>query len=85
MNRATVVTMSKRPPPCLADTAKASLDAFLHESVISRKYPAITLGAIGAQGDPVYFACEGDKVFGEPDKGQVDDGTCASTPYALSR
>lgn len=54
----------------------AELDAFLHHAATSGTFPAITLGAIGAHGDPLYFACAGDRVHGEPDKGAVDSDTC---------
>jgi methyl acetate hydrolase len=70
--------------PHLSDASKASLDAFLHDTLASGAYPAITLGAIGTTGDPFYLSCAGDRVYGEPDKGPVTSETCASPPAPLT-
>lgn len=68
------------PIPRLPSAAQTSIDAFLHDAMKSGNYPAITLGAIGATGEPLYFAFEGDRVYGEPEKGKVDQSTCAYPP-----
>lgn len=68
------------PEPSLPSSAQVSIDTFLHDAMKSGNFPAITLGAIGVTGEPLYFACEGDRVHGEPDKGKVDQDTCAYSP-----
>ncbi|KAL1409435.1 hypothetical protein Q8F55_003418 [Vanrija albida] len=53
---------------------RARLDAILHEAVDSRQVNALTLAVSDAEGE-LYFKCAGERVFGEPEKGEVDDRT----------
>ncbi|WOO79889.1 Acyltransferase LovD [Vanrija pseudolonga] len=65
------------PAPHLTPKGKAALDALLHAEVDSRLVPALTFGATTADGE-IYFAYAGERVLGEPDKGQVDAETVMS-------
>lgn len=60
----------------LAFTAddKARLDSILHAAVDSRQVNALTFAVSDAEGE-LYFNCAGERVFGELDKGQVDERT----------
>ncbi|KAL1409159.1 hypothetical protein Q8F55_005988 [Vanrija albida] len=60
--------------PSISDAGKAKLDALLHASVATPETPALAFGAATAD-DVLYFAAEGERVWGQPDKGQVDDTT----------
>ena len=60
--------------PLLKPEGKANLDRLLHETVSSRSVPATFFGATNAV-DEFYFACEGDKTFGQPAGGQVGPET----------
>ncbi|BEI82851.1 hypothetical protein CcaverHIS002_0307190 [Cutaneotrichosporon cavernicola] len=66
--------MTVTPKPQLSADSKAALDALLAEKVAEKKIPAIFFGASNADGE-LYFNAMGDKVFGEPDKGQIDENT----------
>ncbi|KAL1410426.1 hypothetical protein Q8F55_004437 [Vanrija albida] len=61
--------------PRLSDASKAALDALLQRVTSSRELPALTLGVAGATGAPLYFAAAGERVFGDPEQGLVDDST----------
>jgi len=67
-------TAPTKPQPRLFPAAKAKLDAFLADTVASKAHPAIHLGATTAEG-PLYLARGGERVFGEPDKGEVGPET----------
>ena len=60
--------------PSLDSSAKATFDSFLKQAVESRTVPAIHIGAANAD-EILYFNCAGERVFGEPDEGMVDDDT----------
>jgi methyl acetate hydrolase len=60
--------------PSLTPEGKASLDKLLQTKVESRTVPATFFGATTAAG-PIYFNCAGERVFGEPEKGLVNDDT----------
>jgi hypothetical protein len=61
-------------PPKLSAKGAAALDELLKTSVEGRTVPATYFGATTADG-PLYFNCAGERVFGEPDKGEVTEGT----------
>lgn len=60
--------------PAVSAKGKAALDEVLAQHVASGKIPAVTFGATTADG-PIYFAAKGERVLGEPDKGEIDDKT----------
>ena len=62
------------PVPQLKQTGKAALDQFLQKTIQDKKVPAAFLGATNKDGE-LYFECEGDRVFGKPDEGQVTPET----------
>ncbi|KLT44390.1 beta-lactamase/transpeptidase-like protein [Cutaneotrichosporon oleaginosum] len=66
--------MTVTPKPHLSAEGKAKLDALLDAKVAEKKIPAIFFGASTADGE-IYYNAKGDKVHGEPDKGQVDENT----------
>ncbi|GMK56865.1 hypothetical protein CspeluHIS016_0307050 [Cutaneotrichosporon spelunceum] len=66
--------MTVTPKPHISAEGKAKLDAFLADKVAEKKIPAIFFGAANADGE-IYFNAQGDKVLGEPDKGQIDADT----------
>lgn len=72
----TPATMTVTPKPHLSAEGKAKLDALLDTKVAEKKIPAIFFGASNAEGE-IYFNAKGDKVLGEPDKGQVDENLSA--------
>jgi len=61
--------------PTLTAEGKAKLDGILQENVASGEIPASTFAVATASGDPFYIKTEGSKVFGEPDKGAIDENT----------
>jgi len=62
------------PAPKLDASGKAALDTLLKDTVESRNVPATYFGATTADGE-LYFNCAGERVFGEPDKGMVNEDT----------
>jgi hypothetical protein len=60
--------------PKLSAKGSAALDDLLKTSVGGRTVPATYFGATTADG-PLYFNCAGERVFGEPDKGEVTEHT----------
>lgn len=60
--------------PVLSAKGRAALDELLATRVDSRAIPAATFGATTADGE-IYLNCRGERVFGQPDKGRVDDKT----------
>ncbi|WOO82583.1 Acyltransferase LovD [Vanrija pseudolonga] len=62
------------PTPTLSAAAKAKLDALLHTSVAQPETPAFAFAAATAD-ELLYFNSAGERVWGSPDKGQVDDTT----------
>ena len=64
------------PNPHLKPTAKQTLDGILHQAVSSRQTPAVFLGATNEE-EEVYWACEGEKEFGEGGEEVTEDtGEC---------
>lgn len=70
------MTISAQPAQ-LTPEGKKALDDLLDGFVAEKRIPAITFGATTADG-LIYFNAKGDKVFGEPDKGQIDENTSTS-------
>lgn len=62
------------PTPTLSAEGKTAIDTLLHQAVASRNVPAVTCGVTSADGE-LYFAAAGERVFGEPDKGNVSEHT----------
>jgi hypothetical protein len=58
----------------LSPAAKARLDTWLADTVAARDHPAIHVGATTVEG-PIYFSQAGERVFGEPEKGEVGEDT----------
>jgi len=77
------MTRTAVPLPTVSPTGKQSLDALLDAKVAEAKVPALFFGAANAQGT-IYFACKGDRVVGEPAKGQVDEDTSELDHKTLS-
>lgn len=70
----TAMAARTEAPPHLSPGGIAKLDAFLKETVESGVHPAIHLGATTREGT-IYFAQYGDRVHGQPERGQVGDET----------
>ncbi|KAK4703820.1 hypothetical protein P7C70_g2387, partial [Phenoliferia sp. Uapishka_3] len=62
------------PLPNLSPAGKQRLDEFLIETVNGREVPALFFGATNAT-EIIYFNQAGERVFGEPEKGAVDENT----------
>lgn len=60
------------PKPQLKPQAKQTLDEILHQAVSSRQTPAVFLGATNEE-EEVYWACEGEKEFGEGGEEVTED------------
>ena len=58
----------------LSERGKQALDTLLVSKSKEAKVPALHFGVTTGDG-VVYFNCAGDRVYGEPDKGQVDENT----------
>lgn len=71
---------SIRMPNQLAPGGKDALDALLARTQSNGQFPAIHFGATTAHG-PIYAAHSGDRVFGSPEQGQVDENTSTSDCY----
>lgn len=67
--------------PAVSAKGKAALDELLAERVDSGLIPPTTFGATSV-GGPIYFATRGERVLGEPEKGDVDDKTSELTASA---
>lgn len=72
------MTQSQQQPQLSPEGAKP-LDTLLKETVESRVLPATYFGVTGPDGE-LYYSCAGEKVFGNPEAGQVDPETSASPP-----
>lgn len=57
---------------------RAALDEFLQRTVDSRRVPAMFIGATNAEGE-IYYNNAGERVFGDQEKGVVDEDTSEST------
>jgi hypothetical protein len=62
------------PTPHLKSSAKQALDQYLAKVVHDRKVPATTLGVTNKDGE-LWFGCGGERVFGQPDEGQISPDT----------
>ena len=64
----------------LSPSGRTAIDAFLREAVESERVPATFLGVTAAEAE-LYYDQQGERVFGEADKGSVDEHTseCGST------
>ena len=69
----------------LSAEAKSSLDSLISETAASRAVPVIFAGVATAH-EILYLSQAGDRVFEEPEKGQVDEDTsaCFTTPLPSS-
>lgn len=65
--------------PRLSAEGKAALDALLAKAVATRTVPALHFAATTKDG-VLYAGQAGERVFGEPEKGPVDEQTSESTP-----
>ena len=63
-----------QPLPQLSSQGKERLDKLLTDTVAKRNLPALFFAVANKEG-PIYANCAGDNVFGEPDKGSVDQDT----------
>ncbi|GFZ52308.1 hypothetical protein JCM24511_10081 [Saitozyma sp. JCM 24511] len=63
--------------PTVTPATKQKLDAILKKHVDLGLIPAATFAVATAdsKAEPLYFKAEGDKVFGQPDKGQINEDT----------
>jgi hypothetical protein len=62
------------PSPRLSSGGRAALDAWLAQTTAARLTPALFTGVASAN-EVLYFACAGERVLGEPEKGAVDEDT----------
>lgn len=60
--------------PTISPEGAAKLSELLHKVVDSREVPAVFFGATTAD-EELYFDQYGEKVFGQPESGQVDADT----------
>lgn len=65
--------------PRLSDEGKAALDAILKKATESRTVPAMHFAATTKDG-VLYAGQAGEKIFNEPEKGQVNEDTSRSPP-----
>ena len=68
---------SKTNKLAISEAGKTALDELLSTKVEGRTVPALFFGATTAD-DEIYFACKGDMVYGDPDKGAVNEDTSMS-------
>lgn len=63
--------------PTLSAEAKSKIDKILESAVESKEIPASTFAVATADLDapPIYFKAVGERVFGSPDQGQIDEDT----------
>lgn len=65
------------PTPRLKASGKQALEEYLAKVVTDRKVPATTLGVTNKDGE-LWFGCGGDRVFGQPEEGQINADTSES-------
>lgn len=63
--------------PTIGTQGRAALDRWLEETVASRVTPALFVG-VASKDEVLYWRCMGEKVLGEPEKGEVNDDTSES-------
>jgi hypothetical protein len=61
--------------PTITAEGKTKLDSILKTAVEAGDIPASTFAVATAEGHPLYIETEGNKVFGEADKGKIDEDT----------
>ncbi len=64
--------------PKLNANGQQALDALLKKTAEERKNPAAFFGATNAK-EEIYFGCGGEKVFGKPEEGMVNQDTSKYT------
>ena len=62
------------PTPQLKDSGKKALQDYLDKVVSDREVPAVSLGVTNKDGE-LWFGCGGDRVFGQPEEGQITPDT----------
>lgn len=62
------------PSPNLSAEGKRAVGAWLDAEVAKGTHPAI-FAAIATADEMLYFNAKGDRVFAQPEKGQVDEDT----------
>lgn len=73
------------PTPTLKQSGKQALEEFLQQTNKDHKVPAVSLGVTNKDGE-LWFGCGGERVFGQPNEGQINDETGASGfGFMLSR
>lgn len=77
------ITQEVEHTPILSAKGKAALDELLTSRVESRNIPAATFGVTSADGE-IYFNHAGERIFGQPEKGNVDDKTSEFTKDHLT-
>lgn len=60
--------------PALKADSKARLSAYIQDTARSGNFPAIFAGVTNAK-ETLYFDQAGDRVLGQPDKGEVQEET----------
>lgn len=68
------MTISTTPAPKISDEGKAALDAYLNERVGSKEVPAVFF-AVTNKDEEIYINCAGDRKFGHPEEGPVNQDT----------
>lgn len=71
------------PAPQLKDRGNKALQEYLDKVVSDKEVPAVSLGVTNKDGE-LWFGCGGDRVFGEPDEGQITQDTSKSRCMWLS-
>lgn len=68
--------------PALTADGRAKISAYIQETARSGNFPAIFAGVTNAK-ETIYFDQAGDRVLGQPDKGQVQEDTRELAPAGL--
>jgi hypothetical protein len=58
----------------LNSTGKQALQDYLDKVVRDREVPAVSLGVTNKDGE-LWFGCGGERVFGQPEEGQIGPDT----------
>lgn len=62
------------PVTTLKESGKQALEEYLDKVVQDREVPAVSLGVTNKDGE-LWFGCGGDRVFGQPEEGQITPDT----------
>lgn len=68
------LTLSQDKMPALSADGARAISSWLNAEVDKRDHPALFAGVATAD-KMLYFNAKGEKVFGQPEKGQVDGDT----------